>query len=102
MAAITLSTSGWAATSTRADHDLGAQPAHAQARAQPGRRRVVGDDGHLRPEGVALRQQFVDAPLRAECENAVTIRVARHHVQRADADGAGGAEDGKALHGGRA
>ena len=45
----------------------------------------------------ALRQHQVDRRRRAERKHLEAVRMARNHVERVDADGAGGAQDADAL-----
>jgi len=56
--------------------------------------RSIGHHGVARPVLPALPGQPLEAALGGQCEDLVAARVARHHIEGALADGAGGAEDG--------
>jgi hypothetical protein len=48
-------------------------------------------------ELAALLGQLVDLVLSGEGDHPEFVRVAGHHVQGVDADGAGGAQDGQVM-----
>ncbi len=79
-----------------AGEDLG-----AGGRLGPHRRRggLVGHRHHARPEAADLLEQAGTVPPRRQARHGEPIGEPGHHVERLDADRAGGSQDGDALHG---
>ncbi len=77
---------------------FGVQPGSRQARAQISGSSFVQQHGIARLELLALLEQQVDLTMRGQGKDAIALRMAGHHIQRAFADAAGGTEYGQILH----
>src|SRR5690606_4776963 len=75
----------------------GLQTRRAQALLQMPSGRVLGHHREARPVLQAQRFQLRQPGVTRQGEHLITLRMARHHIQRAETDGAGGAQHGDPL-----
>eukprot|EP01136_Pigoraptor_vietnamica_P026049 Opistho-1_new@80667 len=81
----------------RARQHLDRKTEFAHARRELLRMGCTGHDGVTRGKTLALRQDHLHLRRGGERKHGVALRVACHHVERAGADGTGGAQDGDGL-----
>ena len=101
MAAITTSTSGLAATALSASTPQATAVGHSAARRSSASNRAAAgilQDRDRRPESQALVEQRRPVRAGGQRRDHVAIGMTREHVERADTDAAGAAEDRDPLH----